>query len=241
MDRKACLRVIVSLFWKQNGRHITSLMPIRRVIISKRPYISLIIVCSSSKYEKLLVRNHGLWIFRRTSCGFSILLTIEVVPKIFPNLNVVGSFSCTCGLGFLPAEAGYFLLNELFEAQKWKEMKPHPFCVNVTGNVFNLWLSFFCIYLFNFFFFFCFFFFEVLQNYFSFVPVFKQDSAFSWDDFMTKNNSELLNNLGNFINRCVPLPPPHTHTHTHTLYQLNWFATVPQWVTHSPKLFYCIK
>ena len=23
MDRKACLRVIVSLFWKQNGRHIT--------------------------------------------------------------------------------------------------------------------------------------------------------------------------------------------------------------------------
>ena len=28
-----------------------------------------------------------------------------------------------------------------------------------------------------------------------------QDSAFSWDDFVLKNNSELLNNLGNFINR----------------------------------------
>ncbi|XP_074931697.1 methionine--tRNA ligase, cytoplasmic isoform X9 [Phalacrocorax aristotelis] len=28
-----------------------------------------------------------------------------------------------------------------------------------------------------------------------------QDSAFSWSDLMLKNNSELLNNLGNFINR----------------------------------------
>ncbi|KFZ60734.1 Methionine--tRNA ligase, cytoplasmic, partial [Antrostomus carolinensis] len=28
-----------------------------------------------------------------------------------------------------------------------------------------------------------------------------QDSAFSWSDLMIKNNSELLNNLGNFINR----------------------------------------
>ncbi|ELU11987.1 hypothetical protein CAPTEDRAFT_6394 [Capitella teleta] len=30
-----------------------------------------------------------------------------------------------------------------------------------------------------------------------------QDSAFSWDDFLLKNNSELLNNLGNFINRAL--------------------------------------
>lgn len=28
-----------------------------------------------------------------------------------------------------------------------------------------------------------------------------QDSAFSWTDLLLKNNSELLNNLGNFINR----------------------------------------
>lgn len=28
-----------------------------------------------------------------------------------------------------------------------------------------------------------------------------QDTAFSWSDLMLKNNSELLNNLGNFINR----------------------------------------
>ena len=44
--------------------------------------------------------------FRR----FCILLTTELVPKIFPNLNVVDHLvnSYTCGLGFLPAEAGYF-------------------------------------------------------------------------------------------------------------------------------------
>ncbi len=30
-----------------------------------------------------------------------------------------------------------------------------------------------------------------------------QDSAFCWEDFVTKNNSELLNNLGNFINRAL--------------------------------------
>uniref|UniRef100_T1JAR2 Methionine--tRNA ligase, cytoplasmic n=1 Tax=Strigamia maritima TaxID=126957 RepID=T1JAR2_STRMM len=30
-----------------------------------------------------------------------------------------------------------------------------------------------------------------------------QDSAFCWSDLMLKNNSELLNNLGNFINRCL--------------------------------------
>lgn len=30
-----------------------------------------------------------------------------------------------------------------------------------------------------------------------------QDSAFSWLDLMTRNNSELLNNLGNFINRAM--------------------------------------
>lgn len=28
-----------------------------------------------------------------------------------------------------------------------------------------------------------------------------QDSAFTWSDLMAKNNSELLNNFGNFINR----------------------------------------
>ncbi|CAF1063255.1 unnamed protein product [Adineta steineri] len=30
------------------------------------------------------------------------------------------------------------------------------------------------------------------------------DSVFSWADLMSKNNSELLNNLGNFINRAIP-------------------------------------
>lgn len=32
---------------------------------------------------------------------------------------------------------------------------------------------------------------------------FLQDSTFSWSDFTMKNNSELLNNLGNFINRTL--------------------------------------
>ncbi|NXN09921.1 SYMC protein, partial [Indicator maculatus] len=30
-----------------------------------------------------------------------------------------------------------------------------------------------------------------------------QDSSFCWADLMLKNNSELLNNLGNFINRAA--------------------------------------
>eukprot|EP01137_Pigoraptor_chileana_P032789 Opistho-2@22748 len=30
-----------------------------------------------------------------------------------------------------------------------------------------------------------------------------QDSAFAWSDFVSRNNSELLNNLGNFVNRAL--------------------------------------
>lgn len=30
-----------------------------------------------------------------------------------------------------------------------------------------------------------------------------QDTAFAWDDFALKINSELLNNLGNFLNRAL--------------------------------------
>ena len=57
------------------------------------------------KIWKLHVRNHGLWIFCGTRCGFSILLTTEVD---FPKSQCCWPFSCTCGLGFLPSEAGYF-------------------------------------------------------------------------------------------------------------------------------------
>jgi len=42
---------------------------------------------------------------------------------------------------------------------------------------------------------------DIWRFYLIYVRPENQDSAFSWDDFMTKNNSELLNNLGNFINR----------------------------------------
>ncbi len=31
----------------------------------------------------------------------------------------------------------------------------------------------------------------------------QKDSTFSWEDLLTKNNSELLNNLGNFVNRAL--------------------------------------
>ena len=30
-----------------------------------------------------------------------------------------------------------------------------------------------------------------------------QDSAFTWSDLLARNNAELLNNFGNFINRCM--------------------------------------
>ena len=45
------------------------------------------------------MRNHGLLIFCRTSHGFSVLLKTEVVPKIFPNLNVLGHLAVPAGWG----------------------------------------------------------------------------------------------------------------------------------------------
>ncbi|XP_074525599.1 methionine--tRNA ligase, cytoplasmic isoform X2 [Halichoeres trimaculatus] len=42
---------------------------------------------------------------------------------------------------------------------------------------------------------------DVWRFYLLYVRPEGQDSAFSWSDMATKNNSELLNNLGNFINR----------------------------------------
>ncbi|ESO85666.1 hypothetical protein LOTGIDRAFT_107815, partial [Lottia gigantea] len=42
---------------------------------------------------------------------------------------------------------------------------------------------------------------DIFRFYLLFVRPEAQDTAFSWDDFLLKNNSELLNNLGNFINR----------------------------------------
>ena len=44
---------------------------------------------------------------------------------------------------------------------------------------------------------------DVFRFYLLFVRPESQDSTFSWTDFVTKNNSELLNNLGNFINRVL--------------------------------------
>lgn len=44
---------------------------------------------------------------------------------------------------------------------------------------------------------------DVWRFYLLYVRPEGQDSAFSWADMAIKNNSELLNNLGNFINRLV--------------------------------------
>ena len=87
----------MSLFWKQNDSHITSLMPNRRVIISKRPYISLMIAFRATKYENYLYP------------GFSILLMTEVVPKIFLNLNVVGHLAVPAGRGSCLPRLAIFL------------------------------------------------------------------------------------------------------------------------------------
>ncbi|XP_059499902.1 LOW QUALITY PROTEIN: methionine--tRNA ligase, cytoplasmic, partial [Stegostoma tigrinum] len=42
---------------------------------------------------------------------------------------------------------------------------------------------------------------DIWRFYLLFVRPEGQDSSFSWHDLMMKNNSELLNNLGNFVNR----------------------------------------
>lgn len=44
---------------------------------------------------------------------------------------------------------------------------------------------------------------DVWRFYLLYVRPESQDSSFSWADLATKNNSELLNNLGNFVNRFV--------------------------------------
>ena len=44
---------------------------------------------------------------------------------------------------------------------------------------------------------------DVFRFYLLYVRPESQDSVFSWNDLMTKNNTELLNNLGNFANRSV--------------------------------------
>lgn len=44
---------------------------------------------------------------------------------------------------------------------------------------------------------------DIFRFYLAYIRPESQDSTYSWDDFSTKNNSELLNNLGNFINRYI--------------------------------------
>uniref|UniRef100_A0A8D8RIW0 Methionine--tRNA ligase, cytoplasmic n=1 Tax=Cacopsylla melanoneura TaxID=428564 RepID=A0A8D8RIW0_9HEMI len=44
---------------------------------------------------------------------------------------------------------------------------------------------------------------DIFRFYLLYVRPENQDTSFSWQDLATKNNSELLNNLGNFINRAL--------------------------------------
>ncbi|XP_013384289.1 methionine--tRNA ligase, cytoplasmic [Lingula anatina] len=44
---------------------------------------------------------------------------------------------------------------------------------------------------------------DIWRFYLLFIRPESQDSTFAWEDFVLKNNSELLNNLGNFINRAL--------------------------------------
>lgn len=44
---------------------------------------------------------------------------------------------------------------------------------------------------------------DIFRFYLLYIRPENQDTAFSWSDFVRKNNSELLNNLGNFINRVL--------------------------------------
>ncbi|XP_074596697.1 methionyl-tRNA synthetase 1 [Brevipalpus obovatus] len=44
---------------------------------------------------------------------------------------------------------------------------------------------------------------DIWRFYLMYIRPESQDTSFSWVDLMTKNNSELLNNLGNFINRSL--------------------------------------
>ncbi|KAF7494776.1 Methionine--tRNA ligase [Sarcoptes scabiei] len=44
---------------------------------------------------------------------------------------------------------------------------------------------------------------DIWRFYLLYIRPENQDTNFDWDDFMAKNNSELLNNLGNYINRTL--------------------------------------
>ena len=44
---------------------------------------------------------------------------------------------------------------------------------------------------------------DVFRFYLLYIRPETQDTSFSWKDFVTKHNTELLNNVGNFINRVL--------------------------------------
>lgn len=67
---------------------------------------------------------------------------------------------------------------------------------------------------------------DVWRFYLLYVRPEGQDSAFSWADLATKNNSELLNNLGNFINRLEIVPGLYIYIYYCLLYIIFKFKAV---------------
>lgn len=66
---------------------------------------------------------------------------------------------------------------------------------------------------------------DIFRFYLLYVRPENQDTSFSWQDLATKNNSELLNNLGNFINRAL------------TFIEKNYSSTIPDIIpTHEDYL-----
>jgi methionyl-tRNA synthetase len=59
---------------------------------------------------------------------------------------------------------------------------------------------------------------DVWRFYLAYIRPESMDSNFNWVDLATKNNSELLNNLGNFVNRLVLIEGSHNYV---TLLLLN--------------------
>ena len=72
----------------------------------------------------------------RTSCGFSILLTAEVVPKIFPNLNVVGHLAIPAGWGScLPSLAIFCLFYPGTKVGDMLAWSWSPYCSDFLSDV----------------------------------------------------------------------------------------------------------
>ena len=112
-----------------------------RVIISKRPHISLKIASRATTYGNYLYEIMACECFVEHLVGSLYFLQQKLFLR-FSQISMLLAISCTCGLGFLPAEAGYFLtltetfsmskLNHIFSVnQKLSNIKRYSFFINL--------------------------------------------------------------------------------------------------------------